>query len=182
MGRYQTILQAEAAARETLRKHKIASAPTNLQKLCVREGIVCLEKKLNDELSGMAFIRNGQRFVVVNSSHPESRRRFTMAHEIGHHILHSGYLAQHVHVDTSVLKRDELSAEGVDFKEIGANAFAAELLMPRSQLLRYPALDLADESGVAVVARKFGVSATALTYRLTNLANREVPAQPSART
>lgn len=172
MSRFQAITQGETSARDLLRKHNIASCPTDLRTLCDREGIVCIEKPLDDELSGMSFVRNGQRFVVVNASHHEKRRRFTMAHEIGHHILHSGYLAQNVHVDRTVLRRDELSAEGVDLKEIGANAFAAELLMPRSQMLRYSNLDLADETSVSAVAQRFGVSATALTYRLSNLANR----------
>lgn len=172
MNRYQTIVHAEGSARALLRKHNVTRCPTNLKELCEREGIACLEKKLDDELSGMSFVKNGQRFVVVNAAHHPNRRRFTMAHEIGHHILHSGYLALNVHVDTTVLKRDELSAEGVDFQEIGANAFAAELLMPRSQVLRYSGLDLADDDSVAEVAQKFGVSVTALTYRLTNLANR----------
>ena len=172
MSRFQAIAQGEAAARDLLRRHNITGRPTDLQRLCEREGIVCIEKPLDDELSGMSFVRNGQRFAVVNASHHENRRRFTMAHEIGHHILHSGYLAQNVHVDTTVLRRDDLSAEGVDIKEVGANAFAAELLMPRSQMVRYSNLDLADERSVATVAQQFGVSATALTYRLSNLANR----------
>jgi Zn-dependent peptidase ImmA (M78 family) len=173
VGKYQAILQAESAARDLLRKHGITSSPTDLKRLCSAENISWLEKDLDDELSGMAFIRNGQRFVIVNSNHHENRRRFTMAHEMGHHVLHSGYLAQNVHVDTTVLRRDELSAEGIDLKEIGANAFAAEILMPRSQLLRFSALDLADETSVTAVAQRFGVSATALTYRITNLTNRD---------
>jgi Zn-dependent peptidase ImmA (M78 family) len=172
MTRFQAITQGETAARDLLRKHSMAAVPTDLKELCRREGIIFIEKPLDDELSGMSFVRNGLRFVVANARHHENRRRFTMAHEIGHHILHSGYLAKNVHVDTTVLRRDELSAEGVDLKEIGANAFAAELLMPRSQTLRYSSLDLADEPSVAAVAQRFGVSATALTYRLSNLANR----------
>jgi Zn-dependent peptidase ImmA (M78 family) len=172
MSRFQAIAVGESAARDLLRKHGMIAVPTDLGELCRRESINCIEKPLDDELSGMSFIRNGQRFVVVNASHHENRRRFTLAHEIGHHILHSGYLAQNVHVDTTVLRRDDLSAEGVDLKEIGANAFAAELLMPRSQTLRYSSLDLANEPSVAAAAQRFGVSATALTYRLSNLANR----------
>jgi Zn-dependent peptidase ImmA (M78 family) len=141
MTRFQAITQGETAARDLLRKHSMAAVPTDLKELCRREGIIFIEKPLDDELSGMSFVRNGLRFVVANARH-------------------------------QVLRRDELSAEGVDLKEIGANAFAAELLMPRSQTLRYSSLDLADEPSVAAVAQRFGVSATALTYRLSNLANR----------
>lgn len=120
----------------------------------------------------MALVRNGQRFVIVNARHHENRRRFTLAHEVGHHVLHADYLAEHVHVDTAVLRRDELSAEGVDLKEIAANAFAAELLMPRSYMLQFSALDIADEEEVADAAKSFGVSPAAFAFRLSNLAFR----------
>jgi Zn-dependent peptidase ImmA (M78 family) len=146
--------------------------PVDLQRICKGEGLTCIERKLDDELSGMSFIRNGVGYVVVNSAHPINRQRFTMAHEMGHHILHADYLARNVHVDTGVLRRDELSGEGIYSKEIAANAFAAELLMPRNQMGKFAALDLSDEIAVTKAAREFGVSATALTYRITNLANR----------
>lgn len=172
MTRAQTIAHAESEARAVLRKANISRYPIDLDRVCARESISCISKALDDELSGMALVRNGQRFVIVNARHHENRRRFTLAHEVGHHILHADYLAKHVHVDTAVLRRDELSAEGVDLKEIAANAFAAELLMPRSHMLRFSALDIADEDEVADAAKAFGVSPAAFAYRLSNLAFR----------
>ena len=55
--------------------------------------------------------------ITLNSSHPASRRRFTVAHELGHIVLdHEATLP------TDEVERATLEAQ--------ANAFAAELLMP----------------------------------------------------
>lgn len=166
------IEEARRAAVNALRKAGINSLPVSLDAVCEAHALQCLEKKLDPELSGMSFVRDGQGYVVVNSAHHPNRRRFTVAHEIGHHLLHADYLAKNVHVDTAVLRRDELSSEGIYAKEIAANAFAAELLMPQADVLKLASLDLSDEDEVSRAAAKFGVSGTALTYRISNLANR----------
>lgn len=89
--------------------------------------------------------------------------------EIGHHVLHVSYLTNNVHVDKIVLNRDELSSQGLDTKEIEANAFAAELLMPEAELRRYRTIDLNDDEFMLRLAKKLRVSVTALTYRVINL-------------
>lgn len=170
MSRYQIISDAESAARALLRRHRIDSVPVDLRVICRGEGLTCVEKELDDELSGMSFVKNDIRYVIVNSAHHVNRRRFTMAHEIGHHIMHADYLTKNVHVDTGILRRDELSSEGVYSKEVAANAFAAELLMPKTQMGRFASLDLSDESRVIAAAKMFGVSVAAFTYRVSNLA------------
>lgn len=163
---------SEDAARAASRTARVATIPVDLDRVCEAHNLQCLERSLDDELSGMSFIRGGVGYVVINSKHHENRRRFTLAHEIGHHILHADYLASNVHVDTGILRRDELSSEGAYSKEIEANNFAAELLMPRSEMQKLTSLDLSDDEKVAEVAKMFGVSVTAFVYRLSNLANR----------
>lgn len=164
---------ARQAAVKALRKAHVTTLPVDLDAICEIFELNCIFRELDEELSGMSFVRDGKGYVVVNSSHHDNRRRFTIAHEIGHHALHAEYLAKNVHVDTSVLRRDELSSEGVYAKEIEANAFAAELLMPAAEIQKLASLDLSDDVKVAKVAERFRVSATALTYRISNLANRQ---------
>lgn len=62
--------------------------------------------------------------IIVSSGESDARRRFTLAHELGHiHIVgHVGLLACHV---------DQLSRSEFSQTEIEANQFAAELLMPQ---------------------------------------------------
>lgn len=62
--------------------------------------------------------------IYVNGTHPDTRRRFTIAHEIGHFILHKDDIGDGI-VDDG-LYRSKLAGK----KETQANQFAAELLMP----------------------------------------------------
>ena len=72
-----------------------------------------------------------------------------------------------VHVDKVILNRDEVSSQGINPKEMQANAFAAEILMPEAELMRHRSIDLNDE--YLLLARKLKVSITALASRLSNL-------------
>jgi Zn-dependent peptidase ImmA (M78 family) len=96
-----------------------------------------------------------------------------------HHNGQSGGSAQvqngsgEVFVDRSpVFFRDETSSSGVKWQEMDANAFAAELLMPsedlKQQLNEWP-IDAFDDMSIRRLAARFGVSAQALTIRLTRL-------------
>jgi Zn-dependent peptidase ImmA (M78 family) len=160
--------EAETKARAA-RRGLTSILPVPLEQIARREGIKIELAPLDDELSGMSFIKNGVAVIVLNLNHHPNRRRFTLAHEIGHHILHKLYLTNNVHVDKIVLNRDVVSSQGLDIKEMEANAFAAELLMPESELRRYHTVDLNDDEFLYELAKKLKVSVTALVYRLINL-------------
>ena len=109
----------------------------------------------------MAYIRNGVGIIGVNALHHPNRQRFTAAHELAHHELHPDEIRNEVHVDEvfRVLRRDDVAAQGVDWREIEANAFAAELLMPRSllqELIDPEGLDLDDEDKLVALAQAQG--------------------------
>ncbi len=68
--------------------------------------------------------------------------------------------------------RNSRSGQAVDGREIEANRFAAELLMPEHLLLPYlegKNVDLGDEKLLESIARAFDVSTQALSFRLINL-------------
>lgn len=164
---------AEKKAREILLDCNVTSAPVPVERIAKALGASVRYAPLDDALSGMAYIKDGVPVIGVNSLHHPNRQRFTIAHEIAHLVLHRDYITAEVHVDTTfVLNRDELAATGTDALEIDANAFAAELLMPTALLRQtvYKEADLEDEDAVAVIARKFKVSTTALQNRLLNMA------------
>ena len=85
----------------------------------------------------MSFIKNGQPMIGVNALHAlDTSERFTLAHELGHVILHRPRCWKPA-ASTSTrasLRRDNLASEGTDDREIEANNFAAELLMPEPLL------------------------------------------------
>ena len=115
---------------------------------------------------------------VVNGSHVEVRRRFSVAHEIGHLELHEGrpIIVDHL-VRGRVNMRDERSSLATSREEIEANGFAAALLMPADWI----AADIEGSLGVAVgktvesLARRYNVSTQAVEYRLVNLGYRSAP-------
>ena len=136
-------------------------------------GIELNKKPFEDDLSG-ALIRSKSHVVVaVNENDPANRQRFTIAHEIGHFYLkHDGDFF----VDQfSLNKRDKKSQLAIDFKEIEANKFAANLLMPRrmilqaiNELVECPYCDSTDTL-IQKLAEIFAVSKEAMNFRLINL-------------
>ena len=114
--------------------------------------------------------------IIVNSEHHASRQRFTLAHELGHLLLHD-YTEPHADRGYVIRFRDGRSSAGRVREEIEANQFAAELLMPRDLVLQrasalrleYVPLDAEDDPAVTELARAFGVSRHALLIRLSNL-------------
>ncbi len=122
----------------------------------------------------MIYIKEGTSIIGVNALHHPNRRRFTIAHECGHFILHKNQVAQEIHVDKffPMLMRDSISAAGIKQIEIEANFFAAELLMPKTLLIKElgdESFDIDEEEIVGTLARKFEVSQSAMRFRLGNL-------------
>ena len=95
--------------------------------------------------------------IYVNKDHPENRRRFTIAHEIGHCVLHKDLIGDGI-VDDG-LYRSSLSKS----IEREANQFAADLLMPWHLIN----LAMSDEyNNITALAKAFEVSEHAMSIRL----------------
>jgi Zn-dependent peptidase ImmA (M78 family) len=146
--------------------------PVDVDAIARQLGVQIVLERLDKSVSGMLYRDDDHVLIGVNSAHPERRQRFTVAHELGHLVLHKGrpLVVDHVRLNF----RDATSSTATDSEEIQANAFAAELLMPRDRVIAAarPALQQATGSDAAVVrdlADGFGVSVEAMDYRLTNL-------------
>jgi Zn-dependent peptidase ImmA (M78 family) len=114
---------------------------------------------------------DGVAIIGVNSAHSIGRQRFTIAHELGHLILHKD---ETLHVDerAPIGFRNEESSLATKDVEIEANQFAAELLMPADLLakeIESISDDLEAEAAVSELADRFQVSEQAMTLRLTRL-------------
>ncbi len=166
----------EASAKKLLEKCGIDSIPVPIDRVAKALGAQVRYSPLDEELSGMVFIKDGVPIIGVNSLHHPNRQRFTMAHEIAHLHLHREHITSAVHVDKqfaeSVLKRDAAAATGTERLEIDANQFAAALLVPRGILetmLAAAPVDVEDERSLEDLAKKFKVSKSSLQYRIRNL-------------
>ena len=154
--------------------HGVTTAPVPVEKLARLLGARLRFSPLDEELSGMIYIKGNTPIIGVNSHHHPNRQRFTIAHEIGHILLHREEIIDQVHVDKKfpVLMRDANSATGTDLMEIEANQFAAELLMPSfllSEMLNKHGFDIDDEQPLERLAKNFRVSRQALEYRIRNM-------------
>lgn len=95
--------------------------------------------------------------IYVNANHSETRKRFTIAHEIAHYVLHRNLIEEEV-VDDA-LYRSGLS----NSIEASANKMAAEILMP------WYLIDRTIEKGINTIqalAQTFQVSNSAMSIRL----------------
>ena len=117
-------------------------------------------------LSGLLIPRTKRVWVnALEARRSIGRRRFTIAHELGHWRLHAD--AAHV----QFCRSDEVGVTGAEARaakaiEREANRFAAALLMPEDALrAEAPRHQL----NLAVLAERFGVSVTAIQVRLESL-------------
>ena len=162
--------RAVRMAREILRRTG-GAIPVDVEAIARAHDIAVRRAEFEEGVSGMLVIKDGQAVIGINARHHPNRQRFSLAHELGHYVLHREVAS--VFVDAApVFFRDETSADGSVRQEIEANAFAAELLLPeaalREQLGGRP-VDALDDLAVRRLAARFGVSAQALTIRLTKL-------------
>ena len=147
---------------------------TDVKSIVRKLGLRLIEADLGPEVSGLLVTRPGDVCIVVNEGDREVRQRFTIAHELGHHLLrHQTVSGEHVHVDRGNLisQRGPRASLGIDPKEVEANQFAAALLMPSLRLKKAaskfssPLFDVHVEQ----LALQFNVSEQAMTIRLTAL-------------
>lgn len=161
-------------AKEFCSEHSIAEYPVRIVDLCKKMGISVFEEYLPEDVSGFIVIQeepfhdyDSGRVIVVNLSDSAERRRFTIAHELAHYILHRD--------DNQPLyaHRDAGQNGGIERE---ANIFASNILMPEdlvretiSQLENDTFGKLFDMTKVMFISDQFAVSAPAARVRLKEL-------------
>lgn len=146
--------------------------PVDVDKLARLAGATVRHVHYKGELAGSVIRLPGKIVIGVNADQPLNRQRFTIAHELGHLLLHEG---KQVHLDERlrVNLRNATSSLAVDPDEMEANQFAVELLMPEAFLEKdmLMMVDLDPESGnvISDLAEKYKVSEQAMTIRLVAL-------------
>lgn len=111
------------------------------------------DKMFRGKGDAMTQSRGSAIFIIYNDDKPVVRKRFSIAHELGH--LYLG----HLHGNSS----SDLNTE--NFDEIEANAFAAQLLMPTTLLRKDIKAGTKDPE---MLAKKYNVSIDAMWLQLRN--------------
>jgi len=169
----------ERQARRLLKANKIVSPSVDVRLLARALGATIKEEASDSDVSGALFREEDFVLIGVNSSHSETRKRFTIAHELGHLILHDDPVRiDHHYMEIGqrsrmkpVAQRNQVSSEARDPREIEANRFAAALLMPTDfleQSLKGLRLPLTGKE-IVELSEEYEVSAQAMMFRLINL-------------
>ena len=114
-----------------------------------------------DDLPVSGALIPSERLVLLNRDEPPVRRRFTLAHEIGHWVCQCD--EGRAPLPTIMCRGADIDEQAGKEMEREANRFAATLLMPDGYFT-------AEISAVAApdLATRFGVSAPAMEWRLYN--------------
>lgn len=154
--------------REIIREHQ--GPPLNIEAVIRSLGIELDKKaKLHSEISGqIELLPNRLYRISANKDDNYLRQRFTMAHELGHYLLHQNLIGDGV--DDNRLYRSVPAGQFYNraitpAHETEANRFAAAVLMP-SELVKEGRRELGD---VEQIAKRFQVSKQAMEIRLRAL-------------
>lgn len=155
-----------------LRDHDTISLPIDIYEIAKRRGIEVLAYPLGDDVSGLLSIENGKGTIGYKDSETPVRQRFTIAHELGHYELHRD--KADLFVDKQFIYRSVNSGDTVEKKimEQEANYFASAILIPTNMLrkeIEKINFDLASETTIEDLAKKFNVSTMAMSIRISSL-------------
>lgn len=159
-------LQERASFREASPPMEVVAgfldvAPVNLEAMTRALGIdLDMHADMSDDVSGSIRRRGDRYFIEVNGQDSPVRRRFTLAHELGHFLLHRWMMNGGITDDR--MYRSRLNSP----YERQANQIAAQLLMPPGLVHTAWAAGARD---VGQLARAFGVSEQAMSIRLREL-------------
>lgn len=135
------------------------SPPVNIKELAKNYGLEVIEFDFGEEANNISgFIDIEKKKIYVNSNDSENRKTFTVAHELGHWLLHREKLD--TNPDYAILYRQPLGKANKDPIEAEANFFAATLLVPKELL------DKEENKDPTYLAGRFKVSEEVIGYRL----------------
>lgn len=160
---------AIARARKLLKDAGITTAPVDVESLALAVGFKVSRKELPEGEAGSTFERRGQKHIWVNEKDGPLRQRFTILHEIAHHVLELP--SKH----GEKVPSDELERfTGRHQEEVLCDIFAAECLVPWGLIQ-----PLAEEKDftlehLAELAEQFQASRSCIASRFAQASNGHV--------
>lgn len=166
---------------EKLIREYRASPPVQVAALIENMGLGLERAALPKDISGhIKREPDGSYVIRVNEGEHDYRQRFTMAHELGHYVLHRSILERTGGINDNTMYRADKSAPAynADINEIHerqANSFAANLLMP-DEAVRAKWMELSEQSNhpehwvtLTDMHRFFQVSPSAMRWKCKNM-------------
>ncbi len=163
---------------EFLTKYNINETPVKVEELAKEKlGIIVVRRPYTaqNKLAAM-LIRDeasGKVIIALNGDHNKEKQRFSIAHELGHFLLHP---AEKLFVDRdfSVDYRDSKASIGKHIKEVEANRFAGNLLVPKRFLVQDLRNYLTEKNIDKIkisreLSKKYEVSTNTINIRINSL-------------
>ena len=127
----------------------------------------CSESEMNN-MEAMIKKDGKDSFVIcISEARPINRKRFSIAHELGHLFLHMGYLIRpEIWEKEDEYKDSVYYRYGYNKEELEANEFAGAFLMPKKEF-KVIAKQYLNNSyyDLEAIAKKFNVSTEAVKIR-----------------
>ncbi|MCR4470401.1 ImmA/IrrE family metallo-endopeptidase [Burkholderia sp. SCN-KJ] len=166
----------EALADEIFRQNPGMPSPVPLEELSQLAGIESISELESDGFAGM-LVANAEKSrgaIFVRAGTDPRRRRFTVGHELGHFLLpwHKQERFECRPADISISSAVAAKSGKIPDIEIEANAFAAELLMPRHDFKKMMNANGEPElEHVVDLSSRFDVSVEATIWRYKALSD-----------
>lgn len=142
-------MSPKEAAQNIRRELKVYRGPVNdLTTLIENNGIIIFRFDFGtDKVDGLSTVtRTNRKIMFINDAMPNDRIRFSMAHELGHFVMHLFN-----------------SPSNIEQAEDEADEFASEFLMPEQDIR--PSLEVMRLSDLSMLKRRWKVSMHALVRR-----------------
>ena len=154
-------------AKKVLADSQIREPPVDLVRILGSEGIQYEEVDDFPDSVDALIIEDGEKvYAAVNARQHLHRRRFSLAHELGHYFLHRGeQVVDLVDIDNPPAEQVGVEAKGP--AEIEADLFAGELLVPLEMLRKHVKEDIPTISKVFLVSEQ--VVAIAISRHMRQL-------------
>jgi len=160
-----------AVVEEIIRQNPHLSFPTPLEQLAELAGIESINELSTDGFEGM-LITNAEKSrgaIFVKAGVMSRRRRFTIAHELGHFLLpwhrqeRFSCKSTDIRINTDKASEEVWSQQQI---EVEANRFASELLMPQVEVERIlDDQDVPELIDLVDLSEMFDVSVEAVVHR-----------------
>lgn len=147
-------------AQTLLKTAHILEAPVDVEKIAKMLGFTIIPFPFPEKRKGLVLIENGVKAIGINEKHPTTLQRYTIAHELGH------FINGHSHFENEFIEDETIFYSHHFQQEREADAFAAELLMPKDFLENDLAVIGIDEEKLI---SKYIVSKQAFWIRLNTL-------------
>jgi len=153
------VAKGKAAAEKALENNFIESPPVIIHELVENYGLTVFKATFEDKAIA-AYIDFDKKWIVVNKEDAAARQNFSIAHELGHWIMHPDQVKADEN-NIRIFYRKPMGGE-TDPLEIEANAFAAYLLVPEEMLKQH------QKKSDLELAQLFNVSQSLIGFRRAN--------------